>query len=156
MNERPAIYRRHSRRSVLGFSAAALLVTMTVGSAMAIERADQVGKPLRDNLRATISSASRQSGGTVAINLALRWTGPNRSWVFDPVTPVTVFFWSGLKARRAGASFVLQKIHLDPSFANGPPGAASATIVAAIPASAKWLSVALGTSGLETAPQAIP
>ena len=156
MNECAGIARFHTRRSVLGFSVAGVVVTMTVGSAMAIERADQVGKPQRDNLQAATSSASRLGDGMVAINFALQWVGPNGSWAFDPIIPVTVYFWSGPKARQPGASFVLQRIHLDPSFANGSPGTASAVIVAAIPASAKWLSVALGTSGLETAPQAIP
>jgi hypothetical protein len=152
MNEGPGIFRCYTRRSLLGLSAAAVLVTMTAGSAMAIERADQVGKPLRDNLRATVASVTRQ-GGTVQVKLALRWVGPNRNWAFDSITPVTVFYWSGPKPRKSGGPFVLQKIPLDPNFATGQT---TATIDATIPAGAKWLSVALGTSGLETAPQAVP
>jgi hypothetical protein len=152
MNEGLGISRGYTRRSVFGLSGMAVLVAMTAGNAMAIERADQVGKPLRDNLRATVASVARQ-GGTVHIRLVLRWAGPNRNWAFDTVTSATVYFWSGPKARQPGGPFVLQKIPLDPNFATGET---TAMIDATIPASAKWLSVALGTSGLETEAKAIP
>jgi len=116
-------------------------------------------------LKATIASAKRTPLG-VEVEYALEWVAPvkvevdasfnvtaENVWLLQPSEPTVVHVWD-----RGGALTAKhgQRIDLPTAFLDRSVASHRTTLVLPYPASGESLSVALGTSGLETRRVALP
>lgn len=106
-----------------------------------------------DGLRSTIPSVSWQSPDALSVGYKLEWVTPNKSWILKDSEPLNVVFRDTAGKKIAT---VVQTALFDPAFAAGTVKEATTSVTAKAPQAATTVSVALGTSGLETAETTLP
>jgi hypothetical protein len=120
------------------------------GSALAVDKVGDLGKPEVRGLRSTVGSVAHPDDTLITIQYILQWTDPHNAWVLDQEEPVNVSFWN-MKAQPPSVILVeIKLIKLERGFLAGSTTSMSASITAHVPPGATAVSLALGTSGLET------
>jgi hypothetical protein len=120
------------------------------GSALAQTKAGDLGKPELGGLRATVGSIAPADGTSVAVRYVLQWTDPRNAWILDQDEPVNVSFWDMKAQPPLLISVEIKRIKLERGFLAGTTASNSASVTAQVPPGATAVSLALGTSGLET------
>jgi hypothetical protein len=140
------------RAGVLLTFACALLIPL---GAVALNQATDFGKPEIDGLRATAGDVSWR-GETISIAYTLQWTDRNNAWRLDDEAPVNISFWvSDIEPTRR-VSRAIAFVSLPKSFLARITDTMTATVITGVPHGAAAVSLALGTSGLETGRVALP
>jgi len=145
-------YKRLSRGWFIGFASAMISLT----GALAITQAMNIGKPELDGLRAAVTEVS-WDGGALTIGFTLRWTGAPLAWRLDREVPVNVSFWDSLAEPAHRVSVETDFVSLPKAFLARSADTATTVVRAqGAPPGATAVSLALGTSGLETDRIALP
>jgi hypothetical protein len=134
---------------------ALLAIALASGPGMALDSALNFGKPEVDGLRASASDVSRD-GEIISIHYTLRWTERRNGWRLKPEAPVNISFWQSDVEPAQRISIEIGYISLPNAFLAHVVSSAEATLRTKVPASAGAVSLALGTSGLETERVALP
>ena len=148
------------RRRVAGRSlglalAFGVLASAGAGSSLALENAMIFGKPEVGGLRAAASDVSR-NGDIVSIHYTLTWTDRSGHWRLNREEPVNITFWQSTADSPRRMSIDVGYVSLPAAFLAHAKDVTEATLRAKAPAGAVAVSLALGTSGLETERIALP
>lgn len=131
------------------------IVLASSGTGLALESAMNFGKPEVDGLRASAGEVSRD-GDVVSIHYTLRWTNRRNGWRLNPEAPVNISFWQANAEPARRISIEIGYVTLPKAFLARTVDTADATVRAKAPVGATAVSLALGTSGLETERIALP
>jgi hypothetical protein len=137
-------------RSVLLVS---VLVLCTGGKLAALDKAIRFGTNEVDGLRSQITAMSWKDGNRLDVHYQLEWTSQRNMWALDIREPVNVSSWNDAPQL---LSIQMQTISLHRNFVARSVTTQTATVTVQVPAGATAISLALGTSGLETARTPLP
>jgi hypothetical protein len=132
------------------------LAMASLTGALELTQAMNMGKPEVDGLRAAVSDVS-WDGGTLTIGYTLHWTGGPFAWRLDREVPVNVSFWDSITEPAHRVSVEIDFVALPKAFLARTSDSTAAVVHArGVPPGAAAVSLALGTSGLETDRIALP
>jgi hypothetical protein len=124
------------------------LMSACAGGASALEKARSIGKAELAGLSSSIPS--------IVWRDKLQWGNPNGSWILNRREPVNISFWDTKSKVLRRVAIEVKSILLSQNFLYRADKTMTANIEVSVPPNATAVSVALGTSGLETDRVPIP
>jgi hypothetical protein len=137
---------RTRRGAAVILAAVALMVS---SGAFALNQAASFGKSEIDGLRASVGDISRD-GETISIRYTLQWTHSRDRWRLEGEEPVNITFWDATVDTARRISIATEPVSLTGPFLARSTDTVNIRVRAQVPSGAAAVSLALGTSGLET------
>jgi hypothetical protein len=132
------------------------LMSACAGGASALEKARSIGKAELAGFSSSIPSIVWRDNSAISISYKLQWGNPNGSWILNRREPVNISFWDTKSKVLRRVAIEVKSILLSQNFLYRADKTMTANIEVSVPPNATAVSVALGTSGLETDRVPIP